>query len=292
MKSLWDKNTEKKFFENSLELTTPETLFYKAPDGRYLAYFPKDIKGRMPTLQSRNSYIGDFSEKWSIDVLKDYAEENKVFAVQGVICEDIELKKRSPADIVFCKTNEKIQNPESIILIFEVKMSVVWNWEYSKKNNKLRCIGDFTTHRGTPGLIRSDTMLKAIGKSISIRVSSPSASKIPIIILGNTPIQKSYYSKVDHLKKYGIIQGFWSLNPNPRSELINTTIKNTEGFGFIRMDSYDELVKNLNELSMEERDFFSGMKTKEQLGKIIEIANKEGTHEQKAEKFLFLLNED
>ena len=292
MKSLWDKATEKEFFGNSLKLATPEQLFYKAPGGRYLAYFPKDIKGGMPTLQSRNSFIGKFTEKWSIDVLKDYAEKNGVFAVQGVICEDIELKKRSPADIAFCKTNEEIQKPENIVLIFEVKMSVVWNWEYSKNNNKLRCIGDYTTHRGTPGLIRSDTMLKAIGKSISIRVSSPRASKIPIIILGNTPIQESYYNKVDHLKRHGIIQGFWSLNPRPKDELVNRTIKNTRGYGFIKMDSYVELIKNLSELSMEEKEFFSGMKTKEQLGKIIEIANKEDTYEQKAEKFLSLLRED
>jgi len=292
MKSLWSKDTEIEFFENSLKLATPEQLFYKSPDGRYLAYFPKDIKGSMPTLQSRNSFIGDFTEKWSIDILKDYAESNKLFAVQGVICEEIELKKRSPADIAFCKTNRIDQRPENITLIFEVKMSVVWNWEYFKSNNELTCIGDYTTHRGTPGLIRSDTMLKAMGKSIAVRVSNPSANKIPIIILGNTPIQKSYYKKVDHLKKHGIIQGFWSLNPNPKDELANTTIKNTESYGFIRMDSYDELIDNLNKLSMEKREFFSGMKTKEQLGKIIEIANREETYEQKAQKFLSLLGKD
>ena len=292
MKSLWSKDTEIEFFENSLKLTTPEQLFYKTPDKRYVAYFPKDIKGSMPTLQSRNSYIGNFTEKWSIDVLKDFAKEDKLFAVQGVVCEEIELNKRSPADIALCKTNDTIQKPENISLIIEVKMSVVWNWEYFKDKNKLTCIGDYTTHRGTPGLIRSDTMLKAIGKSIAIRVSNPCANKIPIIILGNTPIQKSYFDKVDHLKKYGIIQGFWSLNPNPKGELVNTTLKNTKNYGFIRMNSYDELIKNLNELSTEEREFFAGMKTKKQLGKIIEIANKEENYEQKAQKFLSLLRED
>ena len=44
-------------------------------------------------------------------------------------------------------------------------------------------------------------MLKAIGKSINIRVSGYDASRIPIIILGNTPITESYISKVDHLYK-------------------------------------------------------------------------------------------
>ncbi|MGC9331185.1 MAG: hypothetical protein ACP5DZ_04820 [Bacteroidales bacterium] len=58
-------------------------------------------------------------------------------------------------------------------------------------------------------------MLKAIGKSINIRVSGIESTKIPIIILGNSPITDSYINKVDFLKTAGVIQGFWSLNPNP-----------------------------------------------------------------------------
>jgi len=48
-----------------------------------------------------------------------------------------------------------------------------------------------------PGLLRSDSMLKGIGKSINIRVSSFQAATIPIIVMGNTPITNSYYPKVD-----------------------------------------------------------------------------------------------
>ena len=44
-------------------------------------------------------------------------------------------------------------------------------------------------------------MLKAIGKSINIRVSRYKASKIPIIILGNTPITESYFNKVQAVEK-------------------------------------------------------------------------------------------
>jgi len=102
-----------------------------------------------------------------------------------------------------CKTRQREQKAKDIAAIFEVKMSIVWNW-----------VGDFKTHKGNPGLLRSDSMLKAIGKSINIRVSSHSASKIPIIILGNTPITQSYISKVDHLYHAGIIQEFWSVNSN------------------------------------------------------------------------------
>jgi len=165
-------------------------------------------------------------------------------------------------------------------------MSIVWNWEL--RDNQLICLGDFKTHKGNPGLLRSDSMLKAIGKSINIRVSGYSASRIPIIILGNTPITESYISKVDHLYHAGIIQGFWSVNPNPLDNNGNN-LKQTPDSGFIRMDSYDELNQNLHNLLSEKREFVSGMKSRKELGRIIEIANKEPDFETKAKKFLLLI---
>jgi len=123
------------------------------------------------------------------------------YAVQGVIAEEIGLSKQSPADVAICKKEDVEQKPKNILMIIEVKMSMVWNWKFDPVNKELKCIGDYKTHQGNPGLLRSDTMLKAIGKSINIRVSSFAASKIPIVIIGNTPITKSYYEKVDHLKK-------------------------------------------------------------------------------------------
>ncbi len=296
MKSLWNKDTEIEFFNKALQLTTPQQLFYRASDNRYLshnkylAYWPKKYSGAKTTLQSRNAFIGDFTEKWSLNILKDFAEDLGFYAVQGVVCEEIELKKNSPADVALCKINSRHQRAENIVMIFEVKMSLVWNWEFFPGSRELKCIGDFTTHQGNPGLLRSDTMLKAIGKSINIRVCGSGASKIPIVILGNTPITKNYYKKVDQLKRFGIIQGFWSLNPDPKDEI--EILKNSEHNGFLRMDSYSELKSRLMSLLEEEREFFSGMKTKPQLGKIIEIANKEETYEKKAEKFLSLLNKD
>jgi len=289
---LWNKESEVEFFTNSLKVTTPEQLFYRTAEEKYLAYYHKNYKGKKDTIQSRNSFIGKFTEKWSLNILEGFAKENNLFVVQDVVCEEIELKKRSPADLALCKRNTRIQKAKDIVLILEVKMSVVWNWEFIKKNGgELKCIGDYTTHSGNPGLLRSDSMLKAIGKSINIRISSHEAFKIPIVILGNTPISHSYFSKVDQLKKFGIIQGFWSLNPKPKDEDVNSTLKNTDKYGFIRMDSYDEFIKNLKELSLEEREYFSGMRTKNELGKIIEIANREDAYELKAEKFLSLLRE-
>ncbi len=74
-------------------------------------------------------------------------------------------------DVAICKTDSIVQGPENIIAIFEVKMSVVWNWELFNIGSKhsLKCVGDFRTHRGNPGLLRSDSILKAIGKSTIVK---------------------------------------------------------------------------------------------------------------------------
>ena len=285
MVELWNKKTEIEFFKQAEDFATPEQLFYKADGNKYYAYWPKGYKGKKTTLQSRNSLIGNFTERWSVDLIQVFAKSKGLYAVQGVVCEEIGLTKQSPADVVICKTNDVIQKAENILMIFEVKMSVVWNWE-RKSDGSLECIGDFTKHQGNPGLLRSDSMLKAIGKSINIRVSSFNSAKIPIIILGNTPVTSSYYKKVDHLRTSGIIQGFWSVNPKPRDI---DTLKETDGSGFLRMDTIDEFYSKLEELFSEDREFFSGMRTKKQLGQIIEIADKEDSFEKKAEKFLSLI---
>ncbi|HON87879.1 MAG TPA: hypothetical protein PK074_11785 [Spirochaetales bacterium] len=290
MSTLWNQNQEKDFFIKSLEFATPEQLFYITKDKKYLAYWPKNYDGTKTTMQSRNSLIGSYTEKWATDLFSETAKIIGGYAVQGVIAEEIGLTNQSPADVAICKTKDVIQRPENILMIIEVKMSLVWNWEFTPANKKLVCIGDYRTHQGNPGLLRSDTMLKAIGKSINIRVSSFAASKIPIIILGNTPVTKSYYEKVDHLKRNGIIQGFWSINPKPLDDN-GENIKSTPFIGFYRFDTYEELRKNAINLLKEEREFFSSMQTRKRLGEIIEIANKEPTYEAKAHKFLELLRQ-
>lgn len=292
MENLWNKDVEKKFFKESVEFATPEQLFYVTDDNKYVAYWPKGYQGEKSTLQSRNSLIGSFTEKWTTDLLQKVVKDKGLFAVQGAVCEEIALTDMSPADAVISKNKRINQEPEDILAIFEVKMSIVWNWEYKSNNSgmNLTCIGDYKTHQGNPGLLRSDSMLKAIGKSINIRVSNFKASKIPIIIIGNTPITNSYYSKVDHLKVAGIIQGFWSVNPKPLDNN-GENIKKTEKQGFYRFDNFDELRNSLEFLLSEERNFFSSMKSRKELGQIIELANKEETYEKKGEVFLKLINE-
>jgi len=289
MKQLWSKDTEKKFFNESFDFATPEQLFNLSNDSRYFAYWPKTYKGKTSTLQSRNSLIGSFSEKWTTDLLQEIASNLGLYAVKGAVCEQLSLPKNSSADVVISTSKDVYQKAENIRAIIEVKMSIVWNWEY--KDRALYCLGDYHTHKGNPGLLRSDSMLKAIGKSINVRISCSKASSIPIIVMGNTPITKNYYSKVDHLKRTGIIQGFCSVNPNP-SDIRVTELKQTKGKGFIKFDDYEELKSSFVSLLSENRYYFSSMKTNLELGKIIEQANLEVTYEKKAEKFLELLKEN
>ncbi|PKL50861.1 MAG: hypothetical protein CVV37_07000 [Nitrospira bacterium HGW-Nitrospira-1] len=287
---LWNKDVESKFFTESVKFATPEQLFYVTDKNRYLAYWPKGYDGKKSTLQSRNALIGNFTEKWTTDLIQEVVKDKGLFAVQGAICDEIALTNMSPADVVISKSKNINQRPEDIVAIIEVKMSIVWNWELQGEKT-LSCIGDYKTHQGNPGLLRSDSMLKGIGKSINIRVSSFKAARIPIIVMGNTPITNSYYPKVDHLKLAGIIQGFWSVNPQPLDDN-GENIKKTEKQGFNRFDSFEELRNAFNVLLSEERNFFSSMKSKKELGKIIETANREGTYEKKAEVFLKLIKEE
>lgn len=290
---LWNQSTEMDFFEKSKDFSSVDKLFYKSDEGKYYAYWPKEYKGKKSTLQSRNSLIGNFTETWCQSLFKPFIEEMGLYANQGIVCNELGLSRQSDGDLAICKTNNKLQKPEDILIIFEVKMSIVWNWLLNDINdfNSLVCIGDYKTHKGNPGLLRSDSMLKAIGKSINIRVSSYKASKIPIIILGNTPITKNYYEKVDFLKKSGIIQSFWSLNPNPitSSKDSSDNLKMTNDEGFHRIDDIDELKSKIEILINEDFEFFSSMKSKKELGEIVEIANIEETYEKKGEKFLTLL---
>ena len=292
MKDLWDKKDEANFFSKSLfSGVTPDQLFYLTNDKRYLAYWPRSYRGSRVTLQSRNSLIGDYSEIWCTELFKEIGESIGGYAIQKVICDEISLTDRSPADVAICKKRGTNQKANDIVLIIEVKMSIVWNWEYSYANDpNLVCVGDYRTHSGTPSLLRSDSMLKAIGKSINIRVSSELASRIPIIIIGNSPVQPSYYSKVDHLKSSGVIQGFWSINPIPTDDFNLSNLKSPKD-GFLTIDSYTTLKKLCEELIMNDKEYFSAMIHKLKLGEFIQEADQESTLEKKAMRFLELIRE-
>lgn len=298
VKKLWGKEEEREFFSEKLRKHKPEELFYKTDNGRYLAYWPKGYKGHKSTLQTRNAFIGEYTEEWVAGLLEPLANKFNAHADLHVYCDEIGINKksRSPVDVAIVKskertkekTKEKNYKPKNILLLVEVKMSIVWNWEYDPKNGELKCIGDYTTHQGNPGLLRSDTMLKAIGKSINIRVSGPKSSQMPIVVIGNTPIREAYYEKVDYLKKAGIIQGFYSVNPEPLDNH-KSNKKSTKAKGFIRIDRVEDLYSDIKEIVNEKKEYFSAMLTRNELGKLIEAADKALSYEAKAEKFLEMI---
>ncbi|NPV39248.1 hypothetical protein BREVNS_1559 [Brevinematales bacterium NS] len=286
--SLWNTAIEISFFQEALKNNSPEKLFYYIGQ-KYYAYVPKDTKNNGQTLQSRNALIGDFTEKWCQELLSPLAKENSLYAINGVVCEEIGLTKQSPADLAFCTSSETIQKPENIKLIFEIKMSIVSNYEYDHQSNKIKYIGDYTSHQGNPSLLRSDSMLKAMGKAIAIRVSSPASASIPIIVLGNSPISESYKEKVDFLKSCGVIQGFWSLYPNPTEKHY---IKETPKQGFLTIENINMLKGYLTKILNMKLLYFSSMIPKEKLGEIIRLANEfSSDEEEKAIKFLEYLRE-
>lgn len=283
--NLWDRNCELQFFRDALKsFSTPEQLFYKLRN-EYFAYVPKGYDAEGQTLQSRNSLIGNFTEKWCKSLFEPVAKEFKLYAVNGVICPDLGLIKQSTADLAFCTRDNRELECNEIKLIFEIKMSVVWNYKFTKPD-KIECIADYREHQGVPSFTRSDSMLKAIGKAINIRVSGIAASKIPIIILGNSPMSVNYLKKVDFLKTSGVIQGFWSLNPKPTTKAFQNS---SPKFGFQTIPTDESLYGLCEELLLSDMNFFSSMLPKSKLGEIIQLASKEKDDVSKAEKFLTLI---
>ena len=151
MPYLWSKDLEVKFFMETLQSSSARQLFYLGDDNRYYAYWPKTYSGKKSTLQSRNAFIGNFTEQYSVDLLGEFAASKGLFAVQGVVCPEIELTTQSPADVAICTSNVKFQRAENVKALFEVKMSIVWNWELI--NGEIRCLGDYTQRKSwTPSL--------------------------------------------------------------------------------------------------------------------------------------------
>lgn len=284
---LWTNETEQQFFIEALRnFAAPEQLFYSIQN-EYYAYIPRRVDGEGQTLQSRNSLIGQFTERWTRNLLDPIARATGLYAVNSVICEEIGLPNRSSADLAFCSTNSVNQIANNIKIIFEIKMSVVSNYRYLGEEN-IEFVGDYKSHTGNPALLRSDSMLKAIGKAINIRVSGVSSTRIPIVILGNSPITDSYVHKVDYLKTAGVIQGFLSLNPNPTN---TNHIRITPNSGFRTIETVELLGEYISNLLNQDINYFSSMVSKRRLGEIITIAGRELTEVAKAEKFLELIRE-
>lgn len=105
---MWQINDEIEFFNSAINVgfATIKDLFYEI-NGRYFAYIPKSIKQNIPTLQSKNSLIGNYTETWCQKLLYPIARKFDLFAVNGVVCEELGLIKSSRADLAFCGGNKK-----------------------------------------------------------------------------------------------------------------------------------------------------------------------------------------
>jgi hypothetical protein len=93
-------------------------------------------------------------------------------------------------------------------------------------------------------------------------------------------------NKVDYLQQSGVVQGIWSLNPTPTEKEF---IKSSKLGAFQTIDSTDQLRQLIDDLINRDLWYFSSMLSKEELGKIIQLAHKEKDNVSKAEKFLALL---
>ena len=69
-------------------------------------------------------------------------------------------------------------------------MSVMSNYKFTQPY-KVEFIGDYKQHKGNPALLRSDSMLKAIGKSINIRV------KLSFIV---KTYLSNFQSRINHIE--------------------------------------------------------------------------------------------
>ena len=284
---LWSKNIEKIFFNKYKDSTLKRELFHETKSGEYVAYWPKTYIGAKKVLSSRNLLIRKYIQNWVCELLKHMFEEEHLYVIQQAQIPLIGISHKSSADIVIATKNKKILMPDEVKLIFELKMSIVWNWKYSPDLDEVVEIGDYRSHQGKPSFTCSNSILNTISKFINIRVSNINASKIPFIVLGNTPLSNGFSKKADFLKTSGIIQGFWSLNPFPLNK--GNTKKKSHKNGFIRMDNTDEFKMYLNQFFEQDLNFFSGMKNPERLGQIIEMANECKTYKNKGLKFLNLL---
>ncbi|MBR0270659.1 MAG: hypothetical protein IJQ68_01520 [Methanobrevibacter sp.] len=104
---LWNKNQEKLFFTQSRNFASVQQLFNQTDDGNFLAYWPKNYRGKKTTLQSRNSLIGKFSEKWVADILREIIDED-LHVMQQAQIPAIGISYNSPADVVIATKNKKV----------------------------------------------------------------------------------------------------------------------------------------------------------------------------------------
>lgn len=109
--TLWNKQQEKLFFINSKSFASPEQLFYRTDDGRYLAYWPKKYDGGKYSLQARNSLIGNFTEKWVGDLFDSIIKDENLHVIRQARIPSLGITSKSPLTSLL---QRRIKNFKSI----------------------------------------------------------------------------------------------------------------------------------------------------------------------------------
>ena len=230
----------------------------------FYAYVQKSYNGnKSDVVQGRNTLIGSFTEKFCQALFESIARKYGLYAISGVICPELGLDRNSSADLAFCTQCQTVQKAENIKLLFEIKMSIVNNYQ-CLVDNEILFIGNYNTHRGIPSILRSYSVLKAIGKSLNIRASSEAANRIPIIVSGNTPITNHYVDKVEKLRKFGVIQHFINIGYSNHFSFIDDINQS-----YLAINDIELLDNIICKLLSSDMYYFSAMLPKQKLGEII-----------------------
>jgi len=243
-------------------------------------------KLRVKVAQSRNVPVSTFTEKYAREVMQaaiDKSYKGSLFVVRGARCPELSLTGGSAADLAIVR--RKLQSAfkaEDIVVVMEVKMSLVWNW----KPGEDKPSADFFQHNGRPSLSRTDSLLKAIGKGAIFR-STEKSRRIPYLVIGNCPPPQGYYAKLDGAVRSGLVQKFISLTPKP--VLSGSPVRNpkqTRGGGFLRIDSMDELSDLLKQIIDGQGVYIGRMVDRKELGEKIKALDTDRPSEAVADRFI------
>ena len=242
----------------------------------------------------RNAIVADATERFALQLFQSVVNNSstlkgKFFVKRSVECPQLELRGRTKADLAILDKN--LEGPvilERIKCIFEVKMSIIWNWSERDRGQPL---ADYDSHAGRPSIYRTDSILKAIGKAAITRACKGS-ERIPFVVVGNTPPPVAYRDKVDGTVRSGLIQRWISLTSKPlvvKTEWLLNKRNPKETFGFLRIDSTNELEEMFVNILTKDWRYMGAMVEPKEIGRIIKGLDLNKTEEEIGEAFLKLM---
>ena len=242
----------------------------------------------------RNAIVADATERFTLQLFQSIVNgpgtlKGRFFVKRNVECPQLELRNRTKADLAILDRDvDGPVTPEQIKCIFEVKMSIIWNWSETDRRQPL---ADYDSHAGRPSIYRTDSILKAIGKAAITRACKGS-ERIPFVVVGNTPPPVAYRDKVDGTVRSGLIQRWISLTPTPlvvKPESSPSRRDPKETFGFLRVDSTSELEEMFVKILTKDWRYVGAMVEPKEIGGIIKGLDLNKTDEEIGEAFLKLM---